>query len=309
MFTTNLALMQNDADLVKSLLTVRDYIRLAISRFTEAGVYFGHGTDNAWDEAVSLIFYLLHLPVEIDSRVLDARLSLDERKLVIRMIETRCVDRIPVPYLTGQINFAGIQFLIDERVIIPRSPISELIEKQFQPWLKQPPENVLDLCCGSGCIGLASALHLDCNVTLADISVDALEVARKNITRLSLQTEASLVQSDLFDQLEGKFDLILSNPPYVDEEDLSSMPSEFRHEPIMALSAGKDGLEFARRILHDAQQFLTEDGFLVMELGNSWVHLEAAYPQIPWLWLEFERGGHGVLMISRAELVEYFPRQ
>lgn len=298
--------MTNEDEIAKTLVTIRDYIRHAMSRFTQANVFYGHGTDNAWDEAIRLIFPILNLPHDADERVLDAVLALSERKLLVRLIETRAQERIPVPYLTSEAYFAGLRFIIDERVLIPRSPIAELIDNQFQPWLKNIPQRVLDLCCGSGCIGIACAEYFGSEVVLADISVDALEVARKNIALYQLQNFVSLVESDIFDGVEGEFDLIVSNPPYVDSADLASMPAEYKHEPQLALEAGSDGLYFAKKILLNAHEYLSEGGLLIVEVGNSWTHLEAAYPDVPFTWVEFERGGHGVLVFQKHELEAYF---
>ena len=298
--------MQNENDISRQLFSIRDYIRYAMSRFTQSRVYYGHGTDNAWDEAVELIFFLLNMPLDADQRVLDARLTAEERKLIIRMIENRCIDRIPLPYITGRSYFAGLEFRIDERALIPRSPIAELIESGFSPWLMTQPERVLDLCCGSGCIGIAVSVIADSSVVLADISEEALQLAKQNVALHDLESKAVTVESDLFEKIEGTFDLIVSNPPYVDAEDLQSMPAEYAHEPRLALEAGADGLSFARQILENAKHYLNDQGLLIMELGNSWINLEEAYPSVPWTWVEFERGGHGVLAISRAELEQYF---
>ena len=298
--------MQNEDDISRQLFSVRDYIRYAMSRFTQSGVYYGHGTDNAWDEAVELIFFLLNMPLDADQRVLDARLTAEERKLIIRMIENRCIDRIPLPYITGRSYFAGLEFKIDERALIPRSPIAELVESGFAPWLMTQPERVLDLCCGSGCIGIAVSAIADSSVVLADISEEALKLAKQNVDLHDLEDKVVTVESDLFEKIEGTFDLIVSNPPYVDAEDLESMPAEYAHEPRLALEAGADGLALARQILENAKHYLNDQGLLIMELGNSWIHLEEAYPSVPWTWVEFERGGHGVLAISRAELEQYF---
>ena len=298
--------MQNEDEIAKSLSTIRDYLRYAMSRFGQSNVYYGHGTDNCWDEALRLVFPVLHLPGESDERILDATLTKNERQLLIRLIDTRVAERIPVPYITGEAYFANMRFIVDERVLIPRSPIAEMIENDFQPWLQTLPSRVLDLCCGSGCIGLACAAYLDADVCLADVSADALEVARKNIALHEMQDYAELCQSDLFDNVEGEFDLIVSNPPYVDAEDLASMPAEYRHEPQLGLEAGEDGLVFAKKILEQSAEFLNDDGLLVMEIGNSWIQLEEAYPGVPFTWVEFERGGHGVLVMHKSELQKHF---
>lgn len=299
--------MEKHDDLIKYLSSIRDYARWAMGRFSRAKIYYGHGTDNAWDEAITLIFHLLHLPAEANQQVLDATLTKAERQLIIRVVETRCHDRLPLPYLTNEAWFAGLCFTVDERVLIPRSPIAELIENGFAPWAQADINTVLDLCTGSGCIGLACAEYLgDIKVDLADCSVDALEIARQNIARHGMARNAKLIQSDLFNDIDGCYDLIVTNPPYVDSADLDSMPAEFHHEPRMALEAGQDGLDCARIILAEASQYLSDNGLLVMEVGNSDLALEQAYPDVPFTWVEFERGGHGVCVFSRQELLQYF---
>ena len=298
--------METQDDIVKTLTTIRDYIRWSMGRFNQAQIYYGHGTDNAWDEAVTLIFHLLHLPHDADERVLDSVLTRKERQLIVQLVETRCHDKIPVAYLTGEAWFANLCFKVDERVLIPRSPIAELIENHFQPWVQGAVEHVLDIGTGSGCIGLACAHYLDASVDLADISADALEVARQNIARLGLADHARLVQSDVFDSIDKQYDLIVSNPPYVDAHDFGTMPLEYHHEPELGLTAGEDGLDIAQQILSQAAQYLSDDGHLVLEVGNSWVALERAYPNVPFTWIEFRRGGHGVCIMSKAELQRYF---
>ncbi len=286
------------------LLTIRDYIRWGATRFSAAGVFFGHGTDNAWDEAMHLVLGTLHLPWDSSTDILNARLTLNERRHVIQLIERRINERLPAAYLIGEAWYGGVPFTVDERVLVPRSPIVELIEQQFQPWLSDYPLQILDLCTGSGCIGILCAMNFtDSEVVLSDISADALMVAEQNIQRHFLSDQVSAVQSDLFDGLQGKrFDLIVSNPPYVNTEDLAAMPDEFKAEPSIALGSGDDGLDFTRRLLHEARQHLSDSGLLVVEVGNSWPALEAAYPQVPFTWLDLERGGHGVFVLTAAQL-------
>lgn len=294
-----------DSALVSDLFTLRDYLRWVSSEFYLAGLHYGHGTESAWDEAVALCLGALHLPWNIDPSVLEARLLPIERQRIIRLARERIVTRRPLPYLLGESFFAGHPFSVDERVLIPRSPIAELIEDGFTAWFpEEPPSSILDLCTGSGCIGIATALYLStCEVTLADISQDALAVARQNITRHDVGNRVRAVESDVFSGLKGqRFDLIVSNPPYVDARDLATMPAEFRHEPSLALGAGSDGLDIVRRILREAREHLTNEGWLIVEVGNSDRHVEAAFPAVPFLWLEFERGGQGVFVLSAAEL-------
>ena len=298
--------MQNHDEITSQLTTVRDYARWSMGRFTESKVFYGHGTDNAWDEALTLIFHLLHLPAEANQHVLDAVLTIAERQLILRVVETRCLDRVPLPYLTNEAWFTGMPFIVDERVLIPRSPIGELIEAGFLPWAPPSINKVLDLCAGSGCIGLSCVEHLNVDADLLDLSADALAVAAKNIAKHDMADSARLIQSDLFAQVSEQYDVIVSNPPYVDAGDLASMPAEFSHEPRVALAAGEDGLDLAHTILAEASEYLTENGILVMEVGNSWVALEQAYPSVPFTWIEFERGGHGVCVFTRQELLQYF---
>lgn len=296
--------MNQRAETLQNLHSVRDFLRWACSRFNEAGVFFGHGTDNAWDEAVQLVMHALHLPAQGDQRFLDARLTEAEKHAVLDVLRRRIDDRVPAPYITGQAWFAGLPFLVDERVLVPRSPLAELIEKAFEPWLPVAPQRILDLCTGSGCIGIACAyLFEEAEVVLSDISADALAVARANIDRHRVEERVTAVCSDLFDALaDERFDLIISNPPYVDAADFDALPEEFRHEPALALASGQDGLDFTRRLLAEAADHLSDEGVLIVEVGNAWPALEEAFPQLPFTWLEFERGAHGVFLLQRRDL-------
>lgn len=291
---------------IDDLITVRDYLRYAASRFSEAGLHFGHGTDNVWDEAVLLVMRSVHLPLENNTLFLDARLIRDERQLILERIDRRVHERKPVAYLIGEAWFMGMPFHVDERVLVPRSPLAELLESGLQPWLAdQPVDRILDLCTGSGCIGIGAAtVFPEAVVDLSDISDDALEVARSNIELHELNGRVRAVRSDVFDQIDGTYDVILSNPPYVDAEDLADMPAEFHHEPKLGLEAGDDGLAIAHRILAKAAQHLSPGGLLIVEVGNSWHALDAAYPQLPFTWLEFENGGDGVFLLTREALVD-----
>lgn len=293
--------------IASQLETIRDLMRFAVSRFRQAGLYYGHGTDNAWDEALVIVLHQLHLPHDIGDEVLDARLLQDEKMAILDAFRQRIEQRIPVAYLTREAWFCGLSFYVDERVLIPRSPIAELIEARFRPWYQGDyPDRILDLCCGSGCIGIACAYAFpEAEVLLSDISADALDVAWINTERHKLQDTVSVCESDLFDNVAGLFDIIVCNPPYVDEQDFSSMPAEYRHEPPAALASGRHGLDHPLAILRQAAEYLTEDGILVLEVGNSGEFLEQAYPGIDFNWVQFERGGHGVLVISRLELENY----
>lgn len=289
------------------LRTLRDYIRWAVSRFQVEQLFFGHGTDNAWDEARQLVLGALHLPWEMADSYLDCRLEDDERAHLQDLLQRRIEQRVPTAYLLGQAWFCGLPFIVDERVLIPRSPIGELIDRRFEPWLAQAPARVLDLCTGSGCIGIACAYEfLEAEVALADLSFEALEVANRNIEHHGLEDRVYTVQSDGFDGLpKQRFDLILSNPPYVDAEDIADMPNEFHHEPALALACGEDGLDLVRRILAQAADHLTETGTLIVEVGNSQVHVEALYPEVEFTWLEFARGGHGVFLLAASQCREH----
>ncbi len=298
--------MEKRDDVLKHLKTVRDYARWAVTRFAQANIYYGHGTDNPWDEALSLIFHGLQLDHGIGDFVLDAVLTPRERQMLITLVETRVHDRLPVPYITGEAAFAGLSFKVDERVLVPRSPIAEMIDNAFHPWQTAPIETALDLCTGSGCIGIACAVHLDMRVDLADISTDALEVARQNVARHDVGSRTRLIQSDMLEDIDDSYDLIVCNPPYVDKNDFASMPAEYQHEPDIALASGDDGLDCSRRLLASAGHHLNDGGLLVLEVGNSAIALERAYPQVPFVWVEFERGGQGVCVLERDTLLQYF---
>ncbi|MBO1273303.1 50S ribosomal protein L3 N(5)-glutamine methyltransferase [Shewanella sp. 4t3-1-2LB] len=293
---------------VTELRTVGDMLRWAVSRFNDAGIYYGHGTDNAWDEAISLVFHALHLPDEIGQQVIHANLTSSEKHKIVELIIRRVRERVPVPYLTHRATFAGLDFYVDERVLVPRSPIAEMIENRFSPWLYNKPVNrVLDLCTGSGCIAVACAYAFeDAEVDALDISNEALEVAQINIETLGVMDRVYPMQSDLFSAIPTgpQYDLIVSNPPYVDAVDLANMPEEYRHEPKLGLASGNDGLDITRRILANAVDYLTETGLLVVEVGNSMIHLIEQFPDVPFTWVTLERGGDGVFVLTRDQLLE-----
>ena len=292
----------------RELETVRDYLRWIISRFNDAGLYYGHGTDNAQDEAWYLVCGALKLPFDLDGRLLDGRLTEAERQQLEQLVERRISERVPVAYLVGEAWFAGLPFNVDERVLVPRSPLAELIDVGFQPWLGDvEPEHILDLCTGSGCIGITCGYAFEqAEIVLSDISEDALVLAQTNIEKHGQQGRTQSLLSDGLTAVSGKFDLIVSNPPYVDASDLASMPAEYHAEPEIGLASGEDGLDFTRQLLQDARHYLTDNGCLVVEVGNSWEALERAFPKVPFTWVEFERGGHGVFVLTATELEQYF---
>ncbi|UCX04049.1 50S ribosomal protein L3 N(5)-glutamine methyltransferase [Shewanella sp. HL-SH8] len=293
---------------VTELRTIGDMLRWAVSRFNDAGIFYGHGTDNAWDEAIALVFHALHLPEEIGQQVIQSNLTSSEKHKIVELIIRRVRERLPVPYLTNKAHFAGLEFFVDERVLVPRSPIAEMINNNFSPWLyNKPVHRIMDLCTGSGCIAIACAYAFeDAEVDALDISEDALEVAQINIETLGVLDRVFPIQSDMFAAIEKgpHYDLIVSNPPYVDAEDIDDMPSEYHHEPAIGLASGRDGLDLTKRILANAADYLTENGLLVVEVGNSMVHLMEQFPDVPFMWVEFEFGGDGVFVLTRDQLVE-----
>lgn len=292
-------------EVIDEMVTLQDMLRWAVSRFNAANLFYGHGTDNSWDEAVQLILPTLYLPIDIPSSLQNSRLLRSERQRIVERVVKRINERTPVAYLTNKAYFCDLEFYVDERVLIPRSPISELIQNHFTPMLAHEPSRIMDLCTGSGCIGIACAFAFpDAEVDLVDISTGALEVAEINIQDHGVEQQVIPMRSDLFNDLPAvKYDLIVSNPPYVDEEDMNSLPDEYRHEPELGLAAGTDGLKLMRRILADAPDFLTDDGILICEVGNSMLHVQEQYAHIDMTWLEFEHGGHGVFMMTKAQLV------
>lgn len=294
----------------EGLSTIQDFIRWGASRFNSEGLFFGHGTDNALDEATTLVLFALHLPPDLPAIYRDCRLTRSERETIAELLEQRICERKPAAYLTNRAWFAGLEFYVNEDVLVPRSPLAELVEAGFDPWLD--PESirrVLDLCAGSGCIGIAAAVYLpDADVDLADISPAALEVAVKNRALHGLDERVQVLQSDLFGGLGDRtYDVIISNPPYVGAEELAGLPEEYQREPQIGLAGGESGLDFALRILCDAPRYLHEGGILIVEVGNSAAELERRFPDIPFLWLDFERGGEGVFLMNREQLIEFQP--
>jgi ribosomal protein L3 glutamine methyltransferase len=294
--------------MTNELQTIVDLIRYAASRFNAAGLTFGHSHDNAIDEATHLVLSCLHLPPDLPPAYGSARVTAIEKNRVLSLIDRRIETREPVAYLVGEAWFAGMPFKSDARALVPRSPIAELIEDGFSPWLDgRDVERALDLCTGSGCIGIAMAAHNPhWRVDVADISDDALALARENIALHQLDMHVRAVRSDLFSGLAGeRYDLIVSNPPYVTDDEYAALPGEYAHEPKLGLTAGVDGLDIALRILHDAADHLTDDGLLIVEVGESEHALNALLPGVPFVWIEFKVGPMGVFALERHDLDQH----
>ncbi|MDP2142645.1 MAG: 50S ribosomal protein L3 N(5)-glutamine methyltransferase [Gallionella sp.] len=290
-----------------NLETVRDWLRFAVSRFNQAKLFFGHGSNDPYDEAAYLILHTLHLPVDRLEPFLDARLTDSERAEVLNVIQRRVEQRVPAAYLTNEAFLGDFRFYVDERVIVPRSFISELLRDQLSPWIAEPEEisSVLDLCTGSGCLAILAAYAFpNALVDAVDLSPDALAVAERNVSDYVLQDRIELIQSDLFAKLGGrKYDLIISNPPYVDAESVALLPQEYLHEPEMSLGSGNDGLDATRVILEQAADHLSDNGILIVEIGHNRDVLEAAYPDLPFTWLDVSAGDQYVFMLVRNDLL------
>ncbi|WP_032114708.1 50S ribosomal protein L3 N(5)-glutamine methyltransferase [Candidatus Arsenophonus nilaparvatae] len=291
---------------VAELHTIQDMLRWVISRFNAANIYYGHGTDNYWDEALQLVLPSLFLPLDIPQQLWVSRLTLSERHRIVERVLRRVNEHIPVAYLTNKAWFCGHEFYVDERVLIPRSPIGELINKHFAGIIDYEPVTILDMCTGSGCIAIACAYQFpQAQIDAVDISADALAVAEQNIAAHGFSERIVPIRSDLFLNMPMiKYDLMVTNPPYVDAEDMSDLPAEYLVEPKLALAAGSDGLKLVRRILANASRFLTDNGVLICEVGNSMLHLIEQYPDISFTWLKFEQGGDGVFMLTQKQLIE-----
>ncbi len=288
-------------------MNLQDWLQETAQQIEQSGVFLGHGTDNSWDEALHLTLPLLNIAFDASPDVLQRVLSASELEQLCAVREQRIVQRIPTPYLTQQAWFCGLPFYVDRRVLIPRSPLGELIDEGFYPWLQKEPQRILDLCCGSACIAIACALAFpEAQVDAADISADALAVAAINVAQHGVQDRVQCVASDLFAGLAGRrYDLIVCNPPYVDVQDMADLLDEYRHEPELALASGFDGLDFTRRLLREALLHLSDDGVLIVEVGNSAEALENAFPMVPFVWLDFQNGGDGVFMLTAAELRQH----
>lgn len=293
---------------LSNLTSIRDYIRFGASQFLAAKLFYGHGMDNAFDEAKFLVLQAINMPPDLDDAWLSCALTDDEAKRIIVLFEERITTRKPAAYLVGKTWFAGMSFIVNEKVLVPRSPFAELIGRGFDDWVNaETCHHVLDMCTGSGCIGIASLQALPyAQVDLVDISPEAIAVAKQNIALHGVEDQVCAITSDLFTNLHGKrYDLIISNPPYVDAAEIAAMPSEFHHEPMLGLASGHDGLDLTRQLLAQAANHLTEHGVLMIEVGASDEALIAAYPELPFFWFEFEQGGMGVFAINRSELEAY----
>jgi ribosomal protein L3 glutamine methyltransferase len=302
-----MSLQPTDPRSFQALRSLRDLVRWGASEFNRAGLVFGHGTDNALDEAFHLVLWALKLPFELPAVYLEAAVTDEERAQVIGLLQARVRTRKPAPYLTGEAWFCGLGFEVDERVLVPRSPVAELIQNRFAPYLVVEPESILDLCTGSGCIGIACAYAFpEAGVDLAELDPGALELAERNIARHHLQGRVAAVGGDLFQPLNGRrYELIVSNPPYVPTAEWQALAPEFQHEPRLALDAGPDGMDVVERILREAPLHLSEEGLLVCEIGGSQEEFFERFPDIPVTWPEFEKGGDGVFVINRDELVAW----
>ena len=292
---------------ISELLTLRDWLRYAVSTFTEAELTFGHGSENAYDEAAYLLLHTLHLPLDTLEPFLDAKLTAQEKVTLLDILQRRVEQKIPAAYLTHEAWLGEFKFYVDERVIVPRSFIAELLRERLLPWVADAGNTtaVLDLCTGSGCLAILAALAFpNAQVDAVDLSPEALEVAQRNVIDYQLHNQLNLIQSDLFAQLGGKqYDIIISNPPYVDAESVAALPAEYLHEPKLALGSGKDGLDATREILKQAPAHLTPHGILIVEIGHNRDVLEAAYPDLPFTWLDVSAGDEFVFLLHRNDLL------
>ncbi|MGV2862104.1 50S ribosomal protein L3 N(5)-glutamine methyltransferase [Achromobacter sp. ESBL13] len=290
----------------QELLTLRDLIRYGVSRLNSAQVALGHGSDNAWDEAVYLTLHALHLPLDTLEPFLDARVVREERDRVLDLLERRVTERVPAAYLTNEAWLRGHRFYVDQRVIVPRSPIAELLDAGLSPWVQDPyaVENVLDMCTGSGCLAILSAMAFpNAHIDAVDVSADALEVARRNVDDYGLADRLDLHASNLFDNLPAcQYDVIICNPPYVNSGSMDVLPQEYRHEPQLALAGGDDGMDLVRRILASAPQYLAPEGVIVLEIGHERDFFEAAFPQLSPVWLDTEEASDQILLLTREQL-------
>ncbi len=302
---SNLEVLAQEA--IEELKTVHDFLRWGVSRFNASDIYYGHGTDNPWDECLSLVSFALNMPPQLNAEILASNLTLSERGSIVDLICQRISTKKPAAYLTNLAYFVDLPFYVNESVLVPRSPIGELIRNQFDGLINHEPQRIMDLCTGSACIAIACAYAFpEAQVDALDISPEALSIADENIHRLDVADRVVPIMSDVFSGVSGQqYDLIVSNPPYVDAEDIDDMPEDFHHEPEIGLASGNDGLDITRTILAQAADHLTDDGVLIVEVGNSMMHLQAEFPQVAFNWIEFEHGGLGVFSLTKAQLVEH----
>jgi ribosomal protein L3 glutamine methyltransferase len=295
-------------EILSTLTTLRDYMRWGASRFTQAQLCFGQGTTTALDEAVALVLHAVHQPYTLHSSLFQCVLTLEERKAVFDLIERRINERVPAAYLTKESIFAGLPFYVDERVLIPRSPVAELIEQQFEPWIDEDNvTHILDLCTGSACIAIACAYAFpNAMVDAVDLSPEALEVAEINIEKHQLTDTVTTYYSDLFNKLPPmQYDIIISNPPYVCLNEWENLPPEFHAEPDIAFKGGVSGLDLVLRILINAKNYLSDHGILIVEVGSSAETLQTLLIDVPFYWLNFERGGDGVFLLTADQVTHY----
>jgi len=296
------------ANVTTTLANIRDYIRWGASQFSAHQVFLGHGTVTALDEAAAIVLHAIHQPYNLAETYFDAVLTKQEREEVVDLINKRINERKPSAYITHEAVFAGLSFYVDERVLVPRSPIAELIEERFEPWVNETQVyNILDLCAGSACIAIACAYAFpDANIDAAEFSTDACEVARVNIEKHQLEEQLTLYQSDLFKAVpEKSYDIIVSNPPYVSIDEWEGLPAEFHAEPAIGFKGGQTGLDLVLRILVEAESYLAEQGILIVEVGSSAETLQQTFPEVPFYWLEFERGGDGVFLLTAEQVKQY----
>lgn len=295
----------------RDLKTILDFYRFGVSAANQAELYYGHGTDNALDDIWSLMMGSLFLPFDTDESFYSARVTADEKQFLASQLAKRILHRIPVPYLIHEARFCDLAFYVDERVLIPRSPLAELIHQQFSPWVNADEvTSILDICTGSGCIAIACAMAFpEALVDAVDISMDALDVAAINREKFQLEEQLTLIQSDCFTEVpKARYDIIVSNPPYVGREEMQTLPKEYQHEPSIALEASNNGLAIVEKILYTASEYLTDTGILVIEVGNSETALITEYPTVPFVWLDFENGGQGVFLLTAADVKTFFQR-
>ena len=295
-------------DVITTLASIRDYIRWGASQFTAHQVFLGHGTATALDEAAAIVLHTIHQPYNLDDGYLDSLLTRQEREEIVELINKRISERKPSAYLTHEAIFAGLSFYVDERVLVPRSPIAELVEGRFEPWVDEAQVfNILDLCTGGACIAIACAYAFpEAHVDAVEFSADACDVAKINIEKHQLEDQLTLYQSDLFNAVPEKpYDIIVSNPPYVSIDEWEGLPAEFHAEPEMGFKGGVNGLDLVLRILVEASHYMAEQGILIVEVGSSAETLQQLFPDVPFYWLEFERGGDGVFLLTAEQVEQY----